>query len=736
VQKGSAPARGKGPGARIEGQVRLEGADHDARNVRLRAYAFDRGGNLLGEGDIAPDGKVALELDAYEGEVQYVVSGADDADEARQTAVYSRIIDPKDWVRQGTVNVFTREIFLEPAIWRPIVRNRFCISGHVRKITNANGVSTTCPVSYVKVEVFDVDREWCWWPYLEKWWRYLDRRVIRIPELIRYPKPKPFPEPDPGPIRIQTGIGERLPLGTPGGLVGSSFDEHMLNPQPEPPRMMSSQMTMPGSEVMFNPQPDPPRELMQTQVRSAANMGFLSKMSSAVAERLSEITLTSRIAPWLIFRHCFYSKREVCETYTDCDGYFRCCFRWFPWHFRNGHFRYDPYPDIILKITQTISGVDTVIYMDPYTNTRWNFTSGHVDLYLDDESIVCSSGCGGTLPGTSQAAILQIGSDPIWNINQADGKYDTDLPNFSNGAYQGTVTVKGDFSPDLRSGPKRYYRLSWKHDGAPGGFTPIQTPLSVLRAVFLGTFEPYLIGPNPGPGPLTGLYEVQDLAHWWINPGPGGAGIALGYLESLGMVPDQGAIVLRMEVFNELGALIGTIQFPNHGGNGTGTDPDPVPITVGHQDVKVFIDNNPMTFSLTTPATNACGVVVWTPSLTLSFDVHADQPHGRVHSWDLQYVKGVDPTQHALGSMVYPAGAGSVLESVNGNVMLTEPVTPSNPLGQLQSTCAFALILDAYIHCRNDWGWIHQYPKTYAIAIEKCAPCPEHPGGGHGHGHG
>jgi hypothetical protein len=363
--------------------------------------------------------------------------------------------------------------------------------------------------------------------------------------------------------------------------------------------------------------------------------------------------------------------------------------------------------------------------MDPYTNTRWNATNAHVDLYLDDEAIVCGSGCGDGLEGTSQAAILQVGADPVWTIDQADGKYKTGVPNYSNGAYQGTVTIKGDFSTDLKSGPKRYYKLSRSKDIAVPSFTDIQTPLSVLRAVFLGTFQPYLIGPQPASaGPIAGLYEVQDLTHWWINPGPGGAGITLCQYVSTEDEADEGGYILRMEVFDENGVKLNTIQFPNHGGDGSGIDPSPVPVMVGQQDLKVYIDNKDMSFDLTTPATNACGVVVWSPSLMLSFHVHAEQENGRVHSWDLKYVKGVNPTRIALGSAEYSAGQSPVDVDVNGNVMLVEPITPGNPTGQLQSTCAFALLLNAWLHCRNDWGWIYAGEKAYAIAVEKCPVCP------------
>ena len=37
-----------------------------------------------------------------------------------------------------------------------------------------------------KVEIFDVDREACWWPFISRWWDLLrDRLVVHIPDLVR-----------------------------------------------------------------------------------------------------------------------------------------------------------------------------------------------------------------------------------------------------------------------------------------------------------------------------------------------------------------------------------------------------------------------------------------------------------------------------------------------------------------------------------------------------------------------
>jgi hypothetical protein len=274
--------------------------------------------------------------------------------------------------------------------------------------------------------------------------------------------------------------------------------------------------------------------------------------------------------------------------------------------------------------------------------------------------------------------------------------------------------LRGNFTADLLNGsPKRYYKLSWAPAGTvdPAGFTPIGTSLSALRSAPGGTFESYFLGPQPA-GPLAGLYEVQDTAHWWLMPGtPGGSGMVLGLWDT-SFEPDQGAYTLRMEVYDHLGNKITTMNFDNHGGNGSGADPNPVPSTTDHLDLKFYIDNKPVTFELTTPATNECGVIPWSPSLTIPLHVHAEQENGRVHAWQLQYVKGVNPTRHNLASATYFAGTSPVDQNVNADVLLVG----------LNTTCAFALILTAWSHVRNNWGFAWVDEQIRAIAIEKCSP--------------
>lgn len=734
----------------IQGMLQLESVERPPNELELTAYVFDEKQELVSKGKIGAKGdfKIAFKLDKQQIVTLFICPPSDE-NNVRGANSYSRVIHPDDWSKTERILTLKPVIFLPRDLWWPWWPKRICVSGRVRKVDTSATTSGMCPVPYVKVEIFDVDREGCWWPYIvRKWPELLDRPVFRIPELLKEipEQVQPFPIPDPiGPIaRLGKSISRisapALSITKPGVLA--PLEKIAINPQPEPPGMSISY----GKFNKLGPQPEPP-DMPVTKAISAvgqnalnAPVGEINSLDAAFIAKLDKLTLTAKIAPWKIFPLCFYSRDKICETYTDCDGYFRCCFNWWPWHVRRGRLRYDRLPDIILRITQVIDGVETVIYMDPYTSTRWNVSSTYLNLYLDDEEVVCGPGCG---PDTdledSQAAILQIGRDEVWKINQADGMY-TDPP-ISNGAYGRTLVIRGDFSTNLKSGaPKRYYKLSYAKVGSGGAtppdasFSPITTPLSVLRASFTGPFHTYTLGPHT-VNTTSFLYEVQDLNHWWITPWESvphltvAGGVVLGQWQTRSFETDEGTYILRMEVFDENGVKMGAIQFPNHGGDGSGNDPDPVPIATGHLDLKVHIDNKAMSYDLEVdPAPGEkCGIIKWTDPLALTFRVMASQENGRVHWWSLHYVKGMNPTENFLGQSssppynYYPAGVTTVDQLVSGADLLNDPTTPS---GKLEESCAFAIILRARSHVRVNYGW-HWYPeKEFAIAIEKCPTCP------------
>ncbi len=725
----------------IQGQAELEGTETVPGDTKLRAYAFGPNGQVVGVGNVDREGRFTVPVRAekpFDVEVVLGPSGADPK-EVRESA-YSEHFAANEWVQAERGFVLRPQLYIPSLIWWPWRPIRICVDGSVRKVHTEGGHTDSCPVPFVKVEIYDVDRESCWWPYIIRWWDVLIRRpVIRIPDLIN---PK-FP-PDPiGPISrfVNPGVirGFNPQPDPPGDIRVNPGVIRGFNPQPDPP----AAKMRPGEMVSLNPQPLPPGEDMMgmedivgmASTRSMKTVGELKTVSPHLATQLQDLTLTSRVAPWVLIPRCFYSTAKICETFTDCDGNFRCCFRWFPWHIRHGRLRFDGRPDIIIKVTQTIGGVDRVIYMDPYTSTRWNVTTAHITLNLDDDAIVCGRGnCTDPLPGHQQASLLQVGGDPVWTINQADGMYTTATPLVNNAPFAGALYLIGNFSADLKTfnaGTDKanfFYKLSYAREVSPGvvppdaAFHAIQTPLSLLRATFLGAFHDHLLGPQPS-GPTAGLYEVQDTEHWWMAGGTllVGGNTPIGTWDTTAFEPDQGTYYLRMEVYNSSGVKLTTCQFPNHGGNGSGLDPDPPPVVTDHLNIKVAVDNKPMSYHLTTPAVNECGVVPWpqgAPAPTLNFVYDASQAHGHAGAWSLQYVKGINPTRLPVPAWGndYPGGqipVAPVHEVVDGGVMLTG----------LDGTCAFALALNAWVHIRGNYGFI-QYPELlYAIAIERCV-CP------------
>ncbi len=721
---------------KVQGQLRLEAIDQVPRDLELTAYVFDERGGLLGSGEIEGHGKFDVSVKLNEpADVELIVAPKSDPSVARQSAAYSKRYKAAAWTRAEGTHLIRPDLFIEEIFWRPWWPRRICISGHVRKVHDTDGTTDTCPVPYVKVEVFDVDREGCLWPYiLRRRSELIDRRLVRLPDLIKeWPEPLPRPpSPDPiGPIaRLLRpgawGIASVRPKPEP-PMMGELSDA-FINPQPEPPGKFLSAV----GQTALGPQPEPPDQPKAVSPVDAFRAGEMRTINERAAVHLDKLTVCSKVAPWKILPWCFYSKSKVCETFTDCNGYFRCCFQWWPWHFRRGRLRFDQRPDIVLRVTQSIDGVERVIYLDPYTSTRWNVIGAHIDLFLDDPDVVCGLGCGPNLDaelGDSQAALLQIGRDEVWKINQANGLYE--VPGASNGAYGRSLLLRGDFSNNLKDGSaKRYYRLSYAKIPAGGGtpadpaFTPITTPLSVLRAEFTGAFHTYLLGPHT-IGTTTGLYEVQDTGHWWMLPWESApyltvaGGTVLGVLPSHQIETDEGTYMLRMEVFDAAGNKMAAVQFPNHGGDGSGDDPDPPPLVTGHLDIKVHFDNKPLAYELLTPAPDECGIVTWTTGMALPFTVQMGQENGRVHAWSLNYVKGTVSTEHYLDSATHASGIASVSEIVSGAPMLADPATPS---GQLERSCAFALILRAWSHVRVNYGWHRYADKEYAIAIERCTP--------------
>ena len=681
----------------IEGKIQREQSECEPGELKLAAYVFDKAGSLLGQSDIDASGKysVAVRL-SRPADVELVVGPVGEAQQIRHSSAFSKSFTAQEWQGKETQFSLHYDALLPISVWRPWWPQRICVSGHIRKVVTEDGETEFCRVPFVKVEIFDVDREDCFWPLIRKWPELvLDRPVVRIPELIKEPPfpPEPFPGPDPLPELKLSRVSKQLQG------IGTS----------------------PLSKIAFNPQPEPPRILPLASKTAFKRIGETSQLNTAITTQLDKLTLTSKIAPWHIFPGCFYSKALVCETTTDCNGYFKCCFNWWPFHFRRGRLRYDSRPDIIIKITQIINGVETVIYMDPYTSTRWNVNSTHIDLFLDDEEVVCSHANCYQPPDGSPVFFTRIGDDEVYQISQASGLYNQG--GLSNVAYGSRMNIYAQFGDNLtQSDPASgsppdyfYYRLSYAPQGSSDdAFKFIDVDLNDTR-VDKGT----LIAQSHKLGPYTvnsvsSLYEVRNFDDfYWYNPD------WVGQWKSHLAEEDTGTYVLRLEVFDKNGAHVssaaGSVDYRNGAGTGNGIPPAPLPAMVDHCDLLITLDNKrPVAELNISGVTNDCGVIPWASVPPFDASVLVSQENNRLRGWILWVTRGVGSEQWLDQHFFNNGLPGSDSKTVSANHLL---------IG-LDSTCAFAFRLRAWAHVRNGRHFIYYDQDIDAVAIEKCPVCP------------
>ncbi|MDX2428017.1 MAG: hypothetical protein QNK22_04960 [Xanthomonadales bacterium] len=687
----------------IQGRVKV--SDQAALEAvgTLKAIAIDRNGQVVGSALLGEDGQFSIDTRLSERIDVLILIGPEMPDEElRKTARVRHSFSAEKWKSNRNRFVLKPTIVLSPRILELFRPKTICVSGHIRKIP-------FCPVPFVKVEIFDVDRGPCWWDLLRvRIPELLDRQVLRVPDLT---SPRPFP-----PIPLPDPVG-RLPLPPRPGP-----DPVPLRP---PSDMWPSNTRLPVTRVPFSRLPndrltadpdDPQFAVDPGRSTHPEIIGEIKNLEPAVAEGLSQLTLTSTLAPWTFFQRCFYSRRKVCQTVTDEDGFFNCCFKWYPLTFRQGRLRYDYRPDIIIRVTQIVDGVEKVIYMDPYTSTRWNSNSTHIDLWLDDEDVQCGDGDPQNRPEGTQAFFTRIGhNDEVYKINQSNGMYQ--WGGYTNAAYGSLLRIFAQFGTALSLGA-HYYRLSYAKTSG-GGSTFLNAILKDTRVHRLTNFsETHMLGPHTVGGEPS-LYEIRDFqTYLWYHADLIG-------LWGTAFETDQGTYRLRLEVFdnsgNKLGA--GAVNYLD----GTVAPPAVLPSTgFDWADLVTHLDNKAPTAELNVHnlVDPACGVIKWTPGMTLQIDVDIVQENGRLHDWGLWWQKGVTGGSGQIKNSGGPASTNGSPFAIHGTFPGIDDASNNNLTSGLTSTCAFAFHVWAYSHVRNGDKWLSSILRgndDVAIAVEKCS---------------
>lgn len=649
----------------LEGVVELESRSVLPQDISLSVYAIDKQGEVLASKELNEEGGFSLPTKT-DGETEFdlIIARTGEDKSLRDNALYSQHITHEHLKNISSKAKLKNNVFIARELWQPWWPKQICISGHVRKVPD-------CPIPFVKVEIFDVDRGPCLWPWFTQFKELIrNQRVVRIED-------------------IQAAIPE---------LEVNQLDQAFLDSTGSAESLeVKNDMAMALPNKAINLQPEPP---------------ILNNIRKIAAEPL---TMTSKLAPWILFPNCFYRRDLLCTTTTDENGYFKCCFKWYPLQFRNGRLNVDFRPDIILRVTQTINGVSKVIYMDAYANTRWNTSGAHIDLFLDDPDIECADSDPQDRPVGSVAFFTRIGNDNVYKIDQSTGTYNATSAATGNMAYGHALRIFAQFGDTLSrlqniAGAQKpyFYKLTVNGD-------PIVTPIKDTRVnkITLDS-ESHTLGPV-SRGSETALFEIRNFRdYYWYNPDWVGHWLtATTSGQTINKLISDGLKTVKLEVFDNNGVLLDNSKVNYLDGTVAPTVPaSPLP-SIYPCTMDIAIDNNPPSLGLTiNPLPTGCGVIPLASVPPLNASVTVTQTNNRVSSWSLSYVKGTDPTVRFFG----PDGSDS---SGLGLASATPAVVDASVMAQgLTGTCAFSLTLRADPHIRNGYSTIYRRNIKQAIAID------------------
>jgi hypothetical protein len=333
--------------------------------------------------------------------------------------------------------------------------------------------------------------------------------------------------------------------------------------------------------------------------------------------------------------------------------------------------------------------------------------TAHINLFLDDENVVCGPGCSSEPQPTGTTVFFtRVGNDYVYNIDQVAGTYHGG--GLSNVVYGSGLNVQAVMGKGLtEAADPYYYRLSvGPGKGASAGpFKPIAWSLSDTRVDKTTLIsESHTLGPHVVNGE-SALYEVRNTKdYYWYWPD------RVGYWFTPSDVPDEGLYTIRLEIFDKNGVNLGSGVVDYR--DGTVAPPAVLPPMPDHCDLVLQIDNVGPTIALDIPkAGTECGVVKF---VDVPFDIHTSvtQANGRLYYWRLRYVKGLSASKTTMDHEFNAAGLSPLPRNrTNTSAIFTNGLTTS---------CAFSLIVDAWSHIRNGYGFVYHGRLVNAVAVEKC----------------
>jgi hypothetical protein len=409
--------------------------------------------------------------------------------------------------------------------WERWLIGQCCVKGHVLKRVGSGANAIDLNVCESTVEIYEVDP---WYIILQ---RIPDSILDRIRQIVL--EPIQWPPVGPGPVE---GPTDPIP-----------WFQEMIG--------RKNQTMVAQKKLTF------PTELVQL-AKTTSNMEFRGQLEAYRAD--------------LIHLFCFYwpfwvRTHKVCQTVTNCEGKFTCCFHHSWWN--------PDIPDLWFRVRQTISGVDTVIY-ERYPvscHTWWDYQCGtEVKLYVTNaaartccnEPPVIASGnwvileaIGATSPRTIR------GSSNDASTGVAMDGHDKGLTR-SNAPFGGLVRPRLRFKDTLRPMGITHYRVSW----AAAGTNPLNDNLWHYMDSPVARHYIHDVGGHPvysaySLGPTTvGLtpycLEIPPSAppsgDWAFPPAYEKDDLTSAYFETTVPIPaaSAGKYDIRVQLYNSAGNLV------------------------------------------------------------------------------------------------------------------------------------------------------------------------------------
>ena len=463
----------------------VEAALRDAagnEGVKLMAYAFSSGGQLVDSAPIDEKGNAALKLAVGSDpqEIKVMVGPAQRAGDEKQTV---RIADLH---RQGAEEQVLRvdqrseravarfEIF--PEIWHCWLRGLYFVRGEVVKRLG----TTDLPIVGATVEIYEVDPIWIILPRLPDYVIEDIRRIIIDPI-------GPIEERFPRPIPPRPPIDVLRPLTLE--LAPATHADHRHVEAAALPATATMNMSALPSSLQF-----------------AAH-------NASTFQLRQELTLNPAIMRYLLcFIHPqFVTKQLVATVHTNRCGEFRAL---------ASQGCSSDTPDLYFVVKQHVFPLLPLITIYGPTPvacyTYWNYVSGSdVTIVVTHPLAIASPPCPDHVIPNLGVVVEAIGNIELSAIYGTSNTDPAPLPAALLGLthdgqpWGGTLRLRLDFDPALRDHGIRYYRVGYRK-GTTGLFTDLDLPIRRIYRTF-GTVPPVettiLLGPQP-VGTTAHLYEI------------------------------------------------------------------------------------------------------------------------------------------------------------------------------------------------------------------------------------